>query len=167
MSSMLYRPPPAWQRQGVPWYVICSTCFIKKISMNKALVDRRELSATSERELSRNVFLVAPGVWRMKDLFVNVFIIQNRDATDWVLVDAGLKTSAPKIKAMAAELFGSRGSRPTAIVMTHAHFDHRGYKLRSDGPCIRAYSSDLFGTKESFKKSEPTKIRARLMSSVF
>ena len=94
--------------------------------MNKALVDRREESATSEKELSRNVFFVAPGVWRMKDLFVNLFIIQNRDATDWVLVDAGLKTSGPKVKAMAAELFGSKGSKPTAIVMTHAHFDHRG-----------------------------------------
>jgi glyoxylase-like metal-dependent hydrolase (beta-lactamase superfamily II) len=94
--------------------------------MNKTLVKKREVSATEERELSRNVFLVAPGVWRMKDIFVNVFIIQNREATDWVLVDAGLSTSAPKIKAMVAELFGSSGSVPKAIVMTHAHFDHRG-----------------------------------------
>ena len=31
--------------------------------------------------------------------------------------------------------------------------------------CI--YSSDLFGTKVSFKKSEPTNILAKLMSSVF
>lgn len=94
--------------------------------MNRAVVEKRELSASEERELSHNVFLVAPGVWRMKDIFVNVFIIQNHDATDWVLLDAGLTTSAPKIKAMVNELFGSRGSKPKAIVMTHGHFDHRG-----------------------------------------
>lgn len=94
--------------------------------MNKALIEKREVSALEERELSHNVFLVAPGVWRMKDIFVNLFIIQNNEGTDWVLVDTGLKTSAPKIKAMAEELFGSSGSTPKAIIMTHAHFDHRG-----------------------------------------
>jgi len=94
--------------------------------MKQALVDKREVSATEERELSNNVFFVAPGVWRMKDLFVNVFIIQNREGTDWMLVDAGLKTSAPKIRAMVEELFGSSGSTPKGIIMTHAHFDHRG-----------------------------------------
>ncbi len=94
--------------------------------MKQALVDKREASATEERELSNNVFFVAPGVWRMKDLFVNVFIIQNREGTDWMLVDAGLKTSAPKIRAMVEELFGSSGSIPKGIIMTHAHFDHRG-----------------------------------------
>lgn len=94
--------------------------------MNKTLAEKRVLSATEEKELSKNVFLVAPGVWRMKDIFVNIFIIQNTEATDWVLVDAGLKTSAPKIKAMVTELFGSSGSTPKAIVLTHGHFDHRG-----------------------------------------
>lgn len=94
--------------------------------MNKALVERRELSATMERELSNNVYLVAPGVYRMKDLFVNMFIIQNRDATEWVLVDAGLKSSARKIRAMVKDIFGSKGSTPKAIIMTHGHFDHRG-----------------------------------------
>ena len=94
--------------------------------MNKAIVEKRLSSATEERELSHNVFLVAPGVYRMKDLFVNVFIIQDAEATGWVLIDAGLKSSAPKIKLMVEELFGSKGSTPKAIVMTHAHFDHRG-----------------------------------------
>jgi glyoxylase-like metal-dependent hydrolase (beta-lactamase superfamily II) len=98
--------------------------------MNRTLVEKRELSATEERELSRNVFVVAPGVWRMKDIFVNVFMIQNREGTNWVLVDTGLKTSATKIKKMAEEIFGSVGSRPEAIVMTHGHFDHRGSLLQ-------------------------------------
>jgi glyoxylase-like metal-dependent hydrolase (beta-lactamase superfamily II) len=42
-----------------------------------------------------------------------------------VLVDAGLKTSAGKIKKMAADLFGEE-SKPKAIIMTHGHFDHVG-----------------------------------------
>ncbi|MDB5253739.1 MAG: fold metallo-hydrolase [Flaviaesturariibacter sp.] len=94
--------------------------------MNKAMVDRREQTATAERELASNVYLVAPGVYRMKDMLVNVFILQNRDATEWVLVDAGLRTSAPKIREMARSIFGSTGSTPRAIIMTHGHFDHRG-----------------------------------------
>ena len=98
--------------------------------MNRTLVEKRELSATEERELYSNVFVVAPGIWRMKDIFVNMFIIQNSEGTAWVLVDTGLQTSAPKIKAMAKYIFGSAGSKPEAIVMTHGHFDHRGSLLQ-------------------------------------
>jgi glyoxylase-like metal-dependent hydrolase (beta-lactamase superfamily II) len=97
--------------------------------MNKGLVDKREQSATEERRLGSNSWLVAPGVWRLKDLFVNVFIIQNREGTEWVLVDTGLKSSADKIKSLVRELFG-RGSSPKAIVLTHGHFDHRGSVLQ-------------------------------------
>ena len=76
-----------------------------------------------EFELYKNVFSVASGVWRIKDIFVNMYIV----STDrgWVLVDAGLKTSYSKIKKLAATLFGA-GSKPEAIVLTHAHFDHTG-----------------------------------------
>ena len=97
--------------------------------MNRAVVDRREVTSTEERELSNGVFLVAPGVYRMKDIFVNIFIIQNTEATNWILVDTGLKSSAPKIKKMAETIFGSL-SRPVAIIMTHGHFDHRGSLLQ-------------------------------------
>ncbi len=100
----------------------------------KAIVANREVSATTEREIAKNVFAVAPGVWRMKDIFVNVYIVQNTDSTNWVLIDAGLKTSAPKIKAMAAEVFGSEGSRPSSIILTHGHFDHIG-SLRKLAGC--------------------------------
>jgi glyoxylase-like metal-dependent hydrolase (beta-lactamase superfamily II) len=94
--------------------------------MNRTLAESREQSATEERNISGNIFAVAPGVWRLKDIFVNIFIIQNREGTSWVLVDTGLKTSGPKIKKMVETLFGSTGSKPAAIVMTHGHFDHRG-----------------------------------------
>jgi len=93
--------------------------------MNKALVEQRETSATAEREIVDNIFAVAPGVWRMKDIFVNVYIIESTDNPNWVLVDAGLKTSLPKIKKMIAEVL-EPDAVPNAIIMTHGHFDHRG-----------------------------------------
>lgn len=93
--------------------------------MNKAIVDRREQSATEERNAGSNSWLVAPGVWRLKDIFVNVYLIQDRDATGWVMVDTGLKSTALKIKKLVSEIFGN-SSKPKAIIMTHAHFDHRG-----------------------------------------
>jgi glyoxylase-like metal-dependent hydrolase (beta-lactamase superfamily II) len=70
-------------------------------------------------------FQIAPGVWGKKDVFVNFYIIQNQETKAWFLIDAGLKWSASKIKAMAAELFGE-GSKPEAIILTHGHFDHVG-----------------------------------------
>src|SRR5215211_3598993 len=98
--------------------------------MNRAVVDRREESATVEHSIKPNAWLVAPGVWRLKDIFVNVYIIQNREGTDWVLVDTGLKSTASKLRGLVSELFG-KGSRPKAIIMTHAHFDHRGSLIES------------------------------------
>lgn len=72
-----------------------------------------------------NFFTVAPGVWGMKDVFVNIYMILNPFDGNWVLVDAGLKWSAPKIKKMAEQLFGD-DAKPSAIILTHAHFDHVG-----------------------------------------
>lgn len=93
--------------------------------MNKAIVDKREQSATEEKSAGEHSWLVAPGVWRLKDIFVNVYFIQNREATGWIMVDAGLKSTAEKVRPLVAQLFG-KGSTPKAIIMTHAHFDHRG-----------------------------------------
>jgi glyoxylase-like metal-dependent hydrolase (beta-lactamase superfamily II) len=72
-----------------------------------------------------DLFAVAPGVWGMKDVFVNIYIIINHHNNKWMLVDAGLKWSAPKIKKMAALFFGA-GSPPEAVLLTHGHFDHVG-----------------------------------------
>jgi glyoxylase-like metal-dependent hydrolase (beta-lactamase superfamily II) len=72
-----------------------------------------------------NMFTVAPGVWGRKDVFVNFYFIQDEHDDQWVLVDSGLKWSAPKIKEMAAHLFGP-DSIPKAIILTHGHFDHVG-----------------------------------------
>ena len=72
-------------------------------------------------------FQVAQGVWGMRLLFVNVYMIANRRSAGkgWVLVDTGTPGSAKKIIAMAEALFGP-GTRPSAIVLTHGHIDHAG-----------------------------------------
>jgi glyoxylase-like metal-dependent hydrolase (beta-lactamase superfamily II) len=77
--------------------------------------------------MNRKYFQVAQGVWGMRILFVNVYMIVNRRgiAKGWVLVDTGIKGSAKKIIAMAEALFGP-GTRPSAIVLTHGHADHAG-----------------------------------------
>jgi glyoxylase-like metal-dependent hydrolase (beta-lactamase superfamily II) len=72
-----------------------------------------------------DVFSVANGVWGKKDVFVNYYFIQDQTTNSWVLVDAGLKWSASRIKAIAAQLFGA-DSAPVAIILTHGHFDHVG-----------------------------------------
>jgi glyoxylase-like metal-dependent hydrolase (beta-lactamase superfamily II) len=69
-------------------------------------------------------FEVARGVWGLKDIFVNMYMIQSPGSKSWVLVDTGLKTSASKIRKMAEQLFGQR--KPDAIILTHGHFDHVG-----------------------------------------
>lgn len=76
-------------------------------------------------EIPSNLFTVAPGVWGRKDVFVNFFTIQGIANDRWVLVDAGLKWSASKVKEMSGYLFGE-GSIPDAIILTHGHFDHVG-----------------------------------------
>jgi glyoxylase-like metal-dependent hydrolase (beta-lactamase superfamily II) len=75
--------------------------------------------------IKKDYFEVAPGVWGMKIVFVNVYMIANPLNGSWVLVDAGLKGSAGSIKSMAEDIFG-HGSKPAAIVLTHGHFDHTG-----------------------------------------
>jgi glyoxylase-like metal-dependent hydrolase (beta-lactamase superfamily II) len=76
-------------------------------------------------QYASNLFTVAPGVWGRKEIFVNFYIIKDEASGAWALVDAGLKWSAPKIKSLAKDLFGE-GSKPSAIILTHGHFDHIG-----------------------------------------
>lgn len=73
---------------------------------------------------SASFFRVTEGVWGIKDVMVNVYLIANPDKS-WVLVDAGFRSAFARIKAAAAELFGE-GIPPVAVILTHGHFDHVG-----------------------------------------
>src|SRR4051812_9029896 len=58
---------------------------------------------------------------------VNVvfFGVEGAGDRQWVLIDAGLPGTVGLIERAAAKRFGE-GARPSAIIMTHGHFDHVG-----------------------------------------
>jgi glyoxylase-like metal-dependent hydrolase (beta-lactamase superfamily II) len=72
-----------------------------------------------------NSFTVARGVWGRKDVFVNYYLIKDETSNSYALIDAGLKWSGGAIRKMIKEIAGENG-RPSAIILTHGHFDHVG-----------------------------------------
>jgi glyoxylase-like metal-dependent hydrolase (beta-lactamase superfamily II) len=65
---------------------------------------------------------VADGVVGLRIVMVNVFAVVA--GNHWTLIDAGLAGAAARISRWAHEHVGARP--PSAIVLTHAHFDHVG-----------------------------------------
>jgi glyoxylase-like metal-dependent hydrolase (beta-lactamase superfamily II) len=57
---------------------------------------------------------------------VNVYFV--RSGSSWVLIDTSWSNRGPLIKQTAERLFGV-GTRPAAILLTHAHGDHSGSAL--------------------------------------
>jgi glyoxylase-like metal-dependent hydrolase (beta-lactamase superfamily II) len=70
---------------------------------------------------------IAPDLAYRRLAIVNVVFVGAPGAGDrnWVLVDAGLYRTKALIKNAAADRFGEH-ARPSAIVLTHGHFDHVG-----------------------------------------
>ena len=62
---------------------------------------------------------VAPGVKGLRIVFVNVFGVAH--GSGWTLIDAALPFTATMIRSWAEKNFRRP---PTAIVLTHGHFDH-------------------------------------------
>lgn len=73
--------------------------------------------------LTSTVEDVAPGVVRVRHLFVNVYLIGTPQ--NWVLVDAAMAGAAGEIISAAEATFGM-DTVPSAIILTHGHFDHVG-----------------------------------------
>lgn len=63
---------------------------------------------------------IAEGVRGLRIGFVNVFGVTRSDGS-WTLIDAGVPFSAGLIRRWADKHFSSA---PSAIVLTHGHFDH-------------------------------------------
>jgi len=80
-----------------------------------------------DRQRDDGMMEVAPDVAYRRLAIVNVVFVGEPEAADrqWVLVDAGVFGTKALIQRAAAERFG-RNSRPSAIVLTHGHFDHVG-----------------------------------------
>jgi glyoxylase-like metal-dependent hydrolase (beta-lactamase superfamily II) len=70
---------------------------------------------------------IAPDIAYRRLAIVNIVLVGAAGSGNrrWVLVDAGLFGTKTFIKSAAAERFGE-GARPSAIVLTHGHFDHVG-----------------------------------------
>jgi glyoxylase-like metal-dependent hydrolase (beta-lactamase superfamily II) len=66
---------------------------------------------------------VLPDVYCYTNQIVNLALVGNEN--EFVLVDAGMPKNADEIIEMIAEHFGEH-ARPSAIVLTHGHFDHVG-----------------------------------------
>jgi glyoxylase-like metal-dependent hydrolase (beta-lactamase superfamily II) len=66
---------------------------------------------------------VCSDVYYYTNQIVNVIFIG--DKHNWILVDTGMPKSAEAIISAAQKRFG-KNSRPSAIVLTHGHFDHVG-----------------------------------------
>ncbi|WP_174615648.1 MBL fold metallo-hydrolase [Virgibacillus ihumii] len=85
--------------------------------------DQRIIPMTSIT--SRSGEEVVNDVYFYTDQIVNIAFIGFPKRGNWVLVDAGLPNAAAEIKVAAAKRFGEN-SKPSAIILTHGHFDHVG-----------------------------------------
>jgi len=65
---------------------------------------------------------IAPCVWYLPIVMANVYFIGEKKGP-WILVDAGVRGGAWRIKQAAMDIFGQG---PECIVLTHGHFDHVG-----------------------------------------
>jgi glyoxylase-like metal-dependent hydrolase (beta-lactamase superfamily II) len=66
---------------------------------------------------------VLPDVFCYTNQIVNLALVGNEN--EFVIIDAGMPKSADEIIEMISEHFGEN-ARPSAIVLTHGHFDHVG-----------------------------------------
>ncbi|WP_144510284.1 MBL fold metallo-hydrolase [Bacillus sp. FJAT-22090] len=68
---------------------------------------------------------VLPDIYCYTIQIVNICLVGRPGSNEFVLIDAGMPHSADEIISVIEERFGA-DSRPSAIILTHGHFDHVG-----------------------------------------
>jgi glyoxylase-like metal-dependent hydrolase (beta-lactamase superfamily II) len=71
---------------------------------------------------------VAPGIHRVEDAYVNLYLVEDGDRV--TVVDTGHPSSWRSVHRALSEL-GRSPARVDAVVLTHAHFDHMGFAERA------------------------------------
>jgi glyoxylase-like metal-dependent hydrolase (beta-lactamase superfamily II) len=86
-----------------------------------------DTAAREALERRGQVLVVTPDLACLQQPIVNLYFAGHPRGGDrsWALVDAGLAGLDRRIIRAAAERFG-QSSRPSAILLTHGHFDHVG-----------------------------------------
>lgn len=103
----------------------------------------KQTQVVTRQRIRKEWFYVAPGVWGIRDKVVNVYLVHDPSTNHWVLVDTGLSSGGARIKRVAEQLFWPQ-TTPSAIVLTHGHFDHTGaVKTLSDEWDVPVYAHYL------------------------
>ncbi|GGA22966.1 MBL fold metallo-hydrolase [Psychrobacillus lasiicapitis] len=103
---------------------------------------------------------VLPDIYCHTVQIVNICLVGKPGSSEFVLVDAGMPHSAENIISAVEERVGA-GSKPSAIILTHGHFDHVGGIIELVNKWeVPVYAHPLelpFLTgKESYPKPDPT-----------
>jgi glyoxylase-like metal-dependent hydrolase (beta-lactamase superfamily II) len=93
------------------------SCFMKQSRDHKS-IPMTSVSAGKGREVKHDVYYYTNQI-------VNVIMIGDPQQGEWVLVDAGMPNSGEELLSAAEDRFGVNKA-PSAILLTHGHFDHVG-----------------------------------------
>jgi glyoxylase-like metal-dependent hydrolase (beta-lactamase superfamily II) len=99
---------------------------------------------------------VAPGIHRVDDAYVNWYALEDGD--ELTIVDAGLPRSYTALERLL-RLLGRPLSAVSALVLTHAHFDHVGFaaRMRRRGVPVLVHPDDagLLGHPLRYDHEQP------------
>ena len=87
-------------------------------SADNKIIPMTSVSSGKGREVRTDVYYYTNQI-------VNFVLVGDPAGGDWVLIDAGMPKSGSEILQACEDRFG-KGRKPSAIVLTHGHFDHVG-----------------------------------------